>query len=222
MMRNVVKCAMLDARTIRSYLKNMVFMLGLGVVLSLVMKSPTLVMTYMVVILMMVSTYPFAVSESNQMAPLYGSLPMKRWHLVAGRYLYALVMGILATAFSMVMMPLVTRLIASPDAGDGTPFALLLLGLFLLVCALQYPIFFGLDYTKSKTFGMLPALVVFLGITLLPGLNKTLHLVDTHSLLSGDGAGGLWGLLLGFAAAVLVFYALSAYLSFRLYNRRDL
>ncbi len=223
MMRNIFRFAMMDFRTINIYTKNLLLMPLLGIVLTIVLRSVNMLNTYLIVIAMMMTSYPFAIAEASRLNILYSTLPIMRRDVVAGRYLYALLSGLAVFALGAVASALLVLLMPGLGEVEGPAFNMVMLGVYVLVVSMQYPLYFGMDYTKSKSVAYLPMMVVFLGVTLLPTLNETMNLgIDNlEALLSGNAfstplaAGGI-------AVVILVVALASAWLSCILYSRRDL
>lgn len=57
----------------------------------------------------MTTGYTFSVTEKNSMERLYGILPVKKSEMVMGRYLFVVVLGVIALVVSLITQPIVLR-----------------------------------------------------------------------------------------------------------------
>ena len=57
----------------------------------------------------MTTGYTFSVTEKNSMERLYGILPVKKSEMVMGRYLFVIVLGVIALVVSLITQPIVLQ-----------------------------------------------------------------------------------------------------------------
>lgn len=214
----------LNVASIREYLgrKNLGLLLGFLLVFMFLMDSPATAVGIFMMYGVFYSSYPFAVAEKNPLDLLYLSLPLPQKSLVAGHYLFALMINLVTGASAFALCTLVAML-----RGKATdPFELLFTVMAcFFICSLlelfQYPFFFQLGYQKARLIIFLPILLILPAISLLESLFRraegVLHLA--HFL---QWAGENFILLL---ALLLLFFLLCLFLSFRLslrfYSRRE-
>lgn len=167
-------------------------------------------------------SYPFALGDKNNLDALYATLSVNRKTVVLGRYLFTLLLNICAVLFSFLLASaglFLARLAGfSSGAGGGSNLAavLVLSGLFLLIQAMQLPLFFKLGYAKAKLFSMLPFVLLMAAyLALMLMQNTSAWLAGAFDTLSGSGL-TIPLLLLAMLAIVLASYGLSL----RFYKRR--
>lgn len=168
---------------------------------------------------MMIATlfigYPFALSEKSNLDALYTTLSVKRTTVVQGRYIFTLLLNLCAVLFSFVLATL--GLLIAKAAGFSTGIGgngyvetvLILAAIFLLIQAIQLPVFFKLGYTKAKILSIVPFAVLMAGYMAFMTLRNVS--ASLPELLDGLSGGGLMMplLLVMIVAIVITSYGLS-------------
>lgn len=130
-------------------------------------------------------SYPFALGENNNMDALYTTMAIKRKTVVTGRYLFALVLDLCCIAFSFVFaaVSLITsRQIHFEGNADGIIQTIAVLAaVFILVQAIQLPIFFKFGYSKAKLFTLIPFCAIMVSYFIITGLSK--KMLDLQNLI---------------------------------------
>ena len=87
-MINILNFIKLDLLTIKPYLtdKRLLIYLALAIMLPYGNNEPTSAIAMMMIFTMLISTYPFAVADQNNLDTLYVALNIKRKDVVIGRY----------------------------------------------------------------------------------------------------------------------------------------
>lgn len=208
-MSDTLKIAQLDLRVVMPYRLQALIVLAIAPVLAFVTHDPRSVLPASVVYTSMLVGYPFAIGDKYDLPTLYGVLPIDRSRVVTGRYAFAF--GIYV-ATAVVGLALTFAMAAALGVSiTGTEVALLVtasLVLFVLVVALQFPLYFWLGYTKARVLGIVPFVVLFAAIVALAPSLKTAAMPPAGPLVAGGVVG---------AAALL---AASVVLSRRLDARR--
>lgn len=214
----------LDVQTIRQYLT--VKQLGLYAVIILVL-SYTLDNAFFVMGMIMMyglfyAAYPFAIGDKTQTDILYASLPLKKHHIIAGRYLFALCVNLVTAVLSIAISALVAVVFQKEfDLLPSIIAVLICFVLYVLVEALQFPIYFKFGYTKAKLMAFLPILFVPFSIALLTSLvQKEVWMLTLSNLFFWVEAHVL---LVIIALIILLCFVimLSAAISLRIYQKRD-
>lgn len=88
-MKELINFIKLDLITIKPYLsdKRLLIYLGLALALPYMNEDPLSAISLILIFTMMITTYPFAISDQNHLELLYTSLGVKRKHVVLGRYM---------------------------------------------------------------------------------------------------------------------------------------
>jgi len=206
----------LDWMTVKSYftVKNLVLSGAAVVFLTLMsgMASSGIAMGMMHATIF--ASYPFIMGEKSALDALYTTLSVDRKTVVAGRYLFTLLLNLAAAAFASALAAASTiasgilKINAALSDGGMSSAALAVLVVILVVIqAAQLPLFFRLGYTRARPFTFLPFVALLAGSFL---------------LMREEGAAAVDGLAKaadnGYPAAVLLAAGLFliVWLSFRL------
>lgn len=222
-MKNIINCALLDAKITKPYLKSIIFLLAFGIFMGIITKSGDWIVTFTAMMIVFIISYPFQVAEKNKLDTLYGTLPIKRNSIVFGRYLFAvgfLVVGLLIAFIGYIIITLVFG-----KALDFTVLSLmicLIITVALLVVSIQYPILFKYGFTKGRIWAYVPLFIIFGLVALLPIANSTFNW--------GLTLAGVFGFFITNAAITCVLIitigvvalAASCYLSNRIYAKKDI
>jgi hypothetical protein len=112
-------------------------------------------------------SYPFAVGEKSNMDALYITLSVNRKSVVLGRYAFSLVLNLCVILISYVLSA--AGLFAASAIGIKTgiesPLAVIitLAAIFIIIQAIQLPIYFKFSYSKAKFFSMVPYVAMMAG-----------------------------------------------------------
>lgn len=189
-MSDTLKIAQLDLRVVMPYRLQALIVLAIAPVLAFVTHDPRSVLPASVVYTSMLVGYPFAIGDKYDLPTLYGVLPIDRSRVVTGRYAFAF--GIYV-ATAVVGLALTFAMAAALGVSiTGTEVALLVtasLVLFVLVVALQFPLYFWLGYTKARVLGIVPFVVLFAAIVALAPSLKTAAMPPAGPLVAGGVVG---------------------------------
>ncbi|MDR2700725.1 MAG: ABC-2 transporter permease [Nitrososphaerota archaeon] len=113
--------------------------------------------------------YPFASAEKNNLDTLYATLSIKRKAVVAGRYLFALLLngGTILFAFVLASAGLyfvgaVGFSYSSIGVSQIEPW-IMLAAMFIGIQAIQLPIYFKVGYAKAKFLSIVPFVALIAG-----------------------------------------------------------
>ncbi|MCL2050449.1 MAG: ABC-2 transporter permease [Lachnospiraceae bacterium] len=218
----------LDFVTIKPYFtaKNILIYVALAIYMAFMSKS---IITTVGIGLMLATLnigYPFALGEKCNMDALYIMMGTDRKTVVKGRYLFSLLLNLLAVTFTMAIA-LVVLFVRNLYDGLGGMLVqslgavLMISVLFLMIQAVQIPLFFKLGYAKAKFFSIFPFLIV------------SAFVAFVVMYAGGDGMpSGVNGFVQNLfesvhllALGIVVFLVLMAYVSYRLslvfYRKRE-
>lgn len=94
-MTNILKSIHLDHNILKSHYKVFIAVYAIAVLVGILSQSPAVtVAIVMVISAPFIGTY-FSIYEKNNLNKLYGVLPLRKLEVVAGRYLYVILLGII-------------------------------------------------------------------------------------------------------------------------------
>ena len=213
---NLIK---LDYFILRTFSPGMlVTAVGIAALAGVIASNPSLIMG----IVLMISAFSmgnlFAVSEKNNLSTLYGLLPVRKQQIVIARYIFTLLVGILNVALATILTFAVSFIINIKLS--NLTFIAWLCGSFFLFCLLisiQFPIYFGYDFSKVSAIANTPVIILFItGSALIkkcPELfNRTINYFIHNQYM-------IW--LIGVAGALLLL-GISMIVSSALYKKCEL
>jgi hypothetical protein len=166
--------------------------------------------------------YPFALGEKCNIDTLYSTLALDRGSVVSGRYVFTLMVNLCAVVFSAGLSTVglfVAGVFKSAGALGTDAFwsTLALSVVFIVVQAIQLPIYFRLGYTRARFVSLLPFAFIMALASVLMAMGRsgkyTSMITDFFvSLVSGGGNGGslmALSVVVSLCLIVLVSYGLS-------------
>ena len=216
MMRNILNAVKLDFSLVKPYVKVIGLTMLLPIAFAAVNRSMWTGVSFAMCFIAMTTGYPFSVAEKNHMERLYGILPVKKWELVMGRYLFVAALGVIALAVSVVTQPLVLRALGEPVGLPGVVSAAVGgLFLFALYTVFQIPGYYKFGAIKGRVFLYIPVagfLVTLLLLSRLPDGNRAFNAMVRSPAL-----------LIAFVIALVgVMYAVSICCSVRILKKKEM
>jgi hypothetical protein len=156
----------LDFITVKSYFSamNLAIYAAIALLLTIMLGNAASGIGAGVMIATLSMSYPFAIGEKSNLDALYTTLSLKRKTVVAGRYLFALLLNICAVLFMFVLALLglfVAEMIGMIVSGEDIVWMLAVLAAaFVVIQAIQLPLFFKFGYTKARFFSLVPFMAV--------------------------------------------------------------
>lgn len=214
---NIKKQIKLDIISMKPYytLKNLIILLGISLIYSLINESPAVMLSMTLAFAVIFSTTPFLLGENSGIDALYKIFSIDSKKVVIGRYILAGLIFIVASLLGFSIYTIVSLIKNIPLDLDmlmylGTNFVL-----FGIIISFQYPMFFKSGYTKAKTFGYLPILIIgILGMFLgyfIKDFDPILNFVLENQRM----------IIVGFFILVALFLIISIKLSIKFYKQRD-
>lgn len=169
------KFTKLDIFMVKPYLKKYLLIL-LAISIPIIISTKNVyMMAFMSIFygVMMVS-YPFALSEKNNINNFYGTLSVNKRSIVKGRYIFSLFIMIMFTAIGLAAM-LLGSVILKINVDFYEIIFILSTGMFIgiLLLSIQIPVFFKLGYTKGKLFTYLPFIALAIAVPLMSSISKS-------------------------------------------------
>ena len=108
-MSNILKATKLDFSLVKPYVKVIGFTMLLPIAFAAINRSILTGVSFAMCFIAMTTGYTFSVTEKNSMERLYGILPVKKSEMVMGRYLFVVVLGVIALAVCLIKQTIVLR-----------------------------------------------------------------------------------------------------------------
>lgn len=222
-MSKLISFVRLDFHTIKPYKNSILIIIILGIGMGFGFKSASTLSSYFMMFLMVIMSYPFSIGDKNGLDTLYGTLPLNKKNIVAGRYLFVLMLEIIFV-FLALLCSFALSVVCNLEFILSQELLVLCLCsvVFSIVVAIQYPIYFKLGYNKAKFIALIPLLAVFLIVIQLPMLVKLFNLNFSLEVLFANIAEKPLLMCLIFVATGLFVLAISCKISQKFYIKRDI
>ena len=156
-MSNILKATKLDFSLVKPYVKVIGFTMLLPIAFAAINRSILTGVSFAMCFIAMTTGYTFSVTEKNSMERLYCILPVKKSEMVMGRYLFVVVLGVIALAVSLITQPIVLRALGETvDPFDIISAAIGGLFLFALYTVFQIPGYYKFGSIKGRVFMYIP------------------------------------------------------------------
>jgi len=218
-MSRILNCTRLDFTTALSSMMMAGIMLLISIVIGFLTKMPVISEVLIMAFSVFVGGNVFQLHEKNHSEKLYGILPIRRSDMIVGRYVYALVIGLVAGILATVVAWAVTVTTqANYPAFDLLGAVAIAFVYYSFAVGVSYPIFFKFSFAKAYIFTMLPLyLVVIASILIGRKTNVGADLASTASYFAPIvGVIPLIGLVVG-----LVLLVVSGFISNAIYAHKE-
>lgn len=164
----------------------------------------------------MTTGYTFSVTEKNSMERLYGILPVKKSEMVMGRYLFVVVLGVIALVVSLITQPIVLRALGETvEPFDIISAAIGGLFLFALYTVFQIPGYYKFGSIKGRVFMYIPVAGFLVTLFLFPQMPADRAFM---TILGGSPV----FLVASVIVLVIVMYAVSVWFSIRIMKNKEI
>lgn len=216
-MSNIWKSAKLDFSLVKPYVKTICFTMVLPVVFAAINRSLLTGISFAMCFIAMTTGYTFSITEKNSMDRLFGILPVRKSELVIGRYVFVLAMGLLSLIISLIVQPLVLKVLGETvGVFDIVTAAIAGVFLFALYTVFQIPGYYKYGSIKGRVFMYIPVagfLITLLLITKSPvGESKLLFTVINSPVL----------LMLLAVIFVIAMYVVSILVSIKILKNKEM
>jgi hypothetical protein len=224
-MRKLKDFVHLDFITVKPYFTIKNVLLFAGVALFLTVMSGSIVSASGIGAMLgtLFVSYPFAVGEKCNLDALYVTLSLSRKTVVLGRYLFVLALNLCAVLFSALFSAvglLAGRLFNFlPAAAESFWPFLALSALFLVLQAIQLPVFFRFGYAKAKFFSAIPFAVLMAGYTTFGLIQKNTNVLLPQWITKLLANSAVTAVVFGLGLCLVV--SLSYGLSLASYKKRE-
>lgn len=161
-MHDILKSVKLDHEIMKSHYPVFAIALFVGVFYAVMSKRPVLAASIVVVLSApLVGTF-FSVYEKNNLANLYGILPLGEYEVVIGTYLYALLVVIANGIVAGILSYAISVFADNGASGTTAPIYLTVAFLFFcLILSVTFPLYFRYPFSKVYAFSNVPFYLVF-------------------------------------------------------------
>lgn len=216
-MNNIWKSTKLDFSLVKPYVKTICFTMILPVVFAAINHSLLTGISFAMCFIAMTTGYTFSITEKNSMERLYGILPIRKSDMVIGRYLFIIIMGLIALIFSLIVHPFILTILGEDISQSDLIYATFTgIFLFALYTVFQLPGYYKLGSIKGRIFMYVPVagfLITLLLITEVPvGESKLLFAVSNSPVL----------LMLLIIIFVIVMYVVSILISIKVLKNKEM
>ncbi len=216
-MSNILKSTKLDIALVKPYFKTICFTLLLPIVFAAINRSLLTGVSFAMCFIAMTTGYTFSITEKNSMDRLFGILPVRKSELVIGRYVFVLAMGLLSLIISLIVQPLVLKVLGETvGVFDIVTAAIAGIFLFALYTVFQIPGYYKYGSIKGRVFMYIPVagfLVTLLLLSKIPAIgNSIISVVESFPIL----------LVFLAVFAIVVMYAVSIILSIRIMKKKEM
>ncbi len=162
-MTNILKMVRLDLSMIKPYSKTLLIAFFAPVIIIYNTQDVIAGLVLCMSIMAMTSNYTFSIAEKNDLNRLYGLIPISKKDIVAGRYLFTALTGIVAVMLGTAINILVLATTRKFDALEDTVAAIGAgLTLYFVFTAIQLPAYFKFGAIKGRFISFIPFLGMFL------------------------------------------------------------
>lgn len=219
-MRNVFNAIRLDYYTIRGYYKIYIPAVYMLATLLGLLTQPGLIIAIVMIFSAFASGNVFSIDEKNRLNKLYGILPLGRFETVAGRYLYALLFGVINEVVSGSIVYSISHFTSKEM--NQVAFIAYLCASFLYFClavSVLFPVFFKFSFSKSFVIALVPLYIIFSVPVLLTRNETSLNNIKLIIQYFASHPNMIWitGIGSGF-----ILLAVSCSLSCLIYRKKEL
>ena len=214
---NIKKQIKLDIISMKPYytLKNLIILLGMVLLYSFINESPVVMLSMTLTFAVIFSSTPFLLGENSGIDALYKIFSIDSKKVVIGRYILAGLIFIVASLLGFSIYTIVSLIKNMPIGLDMLMYLGMNFVLFGIIISFHYPMFFKSGYTKAKTFGFLPILIIgilgMLGGYFIKDFNPIINFVLENQRM----------IIIGICILLVLFLTFSIKLSINFYKKRD-
>jgi len=160
-MKRILDSVKLDLMAVKNSLKLGVIFLVIPTIIGLFQKQPLLTLGIALLLTSMMCGIVFQVHEKNNLGKLYAVLPLRKSEMIAGRYLYALLLLCVNLGLGTLVSLIVSR-ITGTEIEWLSFWAVLAIGFAYccLIVSVGFPVYFRLEYQKAYAIANIPMLAV--------------------------------------------------------------
>jgi len=166
-MNRIFLALKLDYCTIKTSYSKVIMVYFISILLGL-LTQPIMPIIMIMFFSVSFSGLTFSLIEKNNCKKIYGILPVRRREIIAGRYLYGFILGIVNLIISIVLAYIIA--IFSKQQIDNITLFLsitMAFGYYSFAVSISYPIYYKIGFSKSFIFITMPLYILILLIVFL-------------------------------------------------------
>lgn len=219
-MNRILNATKLDFLAGKSTLKMTAILLLIAVVIGVLTKGPIYTMIFTMVFAVTSCGTVFSIHEKNHSDKLYGILPLKKSEMIMGRYLFALIIGVVYAVIAGILGGVMSQITGdSLDARSYWATLALAFIYFSFAVSVSYPIYLKFSFAKAYVFTMLPMYVI--AVLMLFLTKKTNFISDLSQVIrfftDNQALIPIFGILIG-----LILLTVSALIANLIYTRKEI
>lgn len=181
-MNRILNATKLDFYAGKSALNMTAILLLFAIVIGALAKGAIYTMIFTMVFAVTSSGSIFSIHEKSHSDKLYGILPLKKFEMIMGRYLFALIIGAVYVVIAGILGCIMSR-ITGDSLNALSYWATLALAFiyFSFAVSISYPIYLKFSFEKAYVFTMLPMYVIAVLILVLT--KKTNFISDLGDII---------------------------------------
>jgi len=175
-MNSIFQILKFDYCIIKTSYPKLIMIYSISILLGL-LTQPLIPVVMIMFFCVSFSGLTFSIIEKNTCEKLYGILPIQRREIVAGRYLYGFITGIVNLIFSIILA--YTIAVFSKQQIDIFALSIsaaLVFCYYSFAVSISYPIYYKIGFSKSYMFITLP---LYLLILLIAFLSEKTNFIET-------------------------------------------
>ncbi len=223
-MSKALSFAKLDYYTVKQYfsLRNLFLFIFIFAFIAVGTGSAPMVAGMLMMYGTIYASTPFAAGAQNGIDTLYATLPLKKIHVVTGRYLFSLglnvVTGLIAFFLSFIIDTIDKKEFLVIESLGAI---LLMFMIFSIMGGIQLPIYFKFGYMKAKFLAYLPLLAFPVGVMITSAFLGQGSLIPALYQLFRWGESNLPLVILLGIVSWFILMGLSLWCSYRFYKTRE-
>ncbi len=222
-MNKMASFTRLEFATLKPYNKSLFMYILILILVGTTNDSLSFTFGMVMIGLPMILSYPFAISEKNNLNILYSTLSLERKEVVTGKYLFVLIIEIIAMAMLLILSIIKSNFVPLDMTFEEI---CLYLSVFSMISSVfiscQYPMFFKFGYTKARIYTYIPLILIFFLVSFLPSIVERLDInfnwqVINHVFAENINLMILLPIIIGITSLIF-----SCMISIRIYERKDI
>ncbi|MDF2700055.1 MAG: hypothetical protein K0Q49_1611 [Haloplasmataceae bacterium] len=213
-MGNITKSARLEMLFFKTYFKQYLLILITPVIFAVFNKSLLTGVNFTMCITAIMSNMTFDFTEKSNLSKLYGLIPVKRKHIVLGKYLFVMILGLITFIITFILSSITLYFLNVNIDSTEISFSLFGLIAFVFFTAIQIPLLYKYGATKARLVMNIP----FIGIVGIVGLLKLIDSIKVQNILNNYALFIVSMIIL----LTLILECFSMYLSVKIYKIKEL
>lgn len=222
-MNKTISFVSLDFKSLKPYKKVLYSYIAMVIFLGVANDSLSALFFMVMFGVMAILSYPFVISEKNNLDILYSTLSLERKNIVIGRYIFPLIIETTAVVLLLLFANIKSNFAPIDMTTNEMLINLSFSAMFLsVIISFQYPAFFKMGYTKARLFNYVPLLLVFVFLGILQLLVDKLN-IDINWIGINQFFEGHLTLMIVLSIIIgIISLVISCMISIKIYDKKDI